>query len=232
MKTSWIAAVACALTFASATLHAKSACVIRSGYTKAQCDECSNMKWSVSRAFPKGTCVSTAPPQTLKLNTANKATLPPPAPAPGKSACDIHHLNYTQAECDKCSNMKWSINKIFPRGTCVSTAPPQTLTLGKGVPPKQTTGGMPPTTTAASCTPTHWGGATIPLRSPNFSGTGVPVTVCSKGYDMAKSKFQCSPNGNPVPAYNYPKTNVSCNFTTAVGGNPPVMINGTPCCLN
>lgn len=220
----WIAGAACVLCFGGAA-QAKVMCNVQHlGYTKAQCDECMNMTWSVSRAFPAGVCVSNAQvypapqPSTSRINTT------PPAPA--KMACDIHHLGYTKAQCDNCTNMTWSVSRVFPAGTCVSTAPPQTINIGGAPKP-----GGGSTTSASNCTPTHWGGATIALKSPNFSGTGVPVTVCSKGYDLSKSQFQCS-TGVPVQAFNYPKTNVSCNKTTAVGGNPQVTINGTPCCLN
>ena len=146
-------------------------------------------------------------------------------PVHAKSGCDVHHLGYTKAQCEGCSNMTWSVSKVFPAGTCVGTAAPAPVTIG---------GTSLPTTpkpAASSCTLTHWGGATVPLKAPNFSGTGVPVSVCTKGYDLAKSQLKCS-TGVPVRAFNYPNTNVSCNMTTAVGGNPQVTINGTPCCNN
>lgn len=142
-----------------------------------------------------------------------------------KGVCDIHRLGYTKAQCDECSNMRWSVSPVFPKGECVGTTPPAPINLGGAG------GGAKPTPAGASCTLTNWGGATVPLRAPNFSGTGVPVSVCPKGYDIAKSQFKCS-TGVPVQAFNYPKTNVSCNRTTAVGGNPQVTINGRPCCLN
>jgi hypothetical protein len=147
------------------------------------------------------------------------------AAAQAQSVCDTHHLGYTEAECQKCVNMEWSVSRVFPRGVCV-TKPGSPTTTSGGT--SATTGwGSPP---APSCTPTHWGGATLSLRSGNFSGTGAPVAVCKNGYDLAKSQFKCS-TGNPVQAFNYPKTNVSCNDTVAIGGNPQVTINGTPCCL-
>jgi len=224
MKTFWIAATACVLGFASAAVPAKTLCDIHHlGYTKAQCDQCSNMTWSVSRIFPKGECAANAAPATAGANR----TVPPPAPVTLKSICDIHHLGYTKAQCDQCSNMRWSVTSVTPRGECVSTAPPQTINLGstKGLPP-------PPKPAAASCTLTNWGGATIPLSAPNFSGTGVRVSVCSKGYDLAKSQLKCS-TGVPATAFNYPTTNVTCNKTTgAPVFNPQVTINGRPCCLN
>ncbi|HXZ47793.1 MAG TPA: hypothetical protein VEG27_02180 [Usitatibacter sp.] len=225
MKTLWIAGAVSVLSFASVPLHAKSVCDIHHlGYTKAQCDQCSNMRWSVTRVTPKGECVATTPPQPITIGGANKGTLPP-APVPAKTVCDIHHLGYTKAQCDQCSNMRWSVSTVFPKGECVSTTPPQPITIGG-------THGMPPPPPAgSSCTLTNWGGATIPLKSPNFSGTGVPVSVCAKGYDLAKSQFQCS-TGVPARAFNYPNTNVTCNKTTAVGGNPQVTINGRPCCIN
>jgi len=222
MKTLVSIAGAAAVCFATFSAQAKGLCDIHHlGYTKAQCEECMNMTWSVSRVFPGGACVANA-------QATSASRIPTTHPAPAKSACDIHHLGYTKAQCDACSNMTWSVSKVFPAGTCVSTAPPQTINLGGAPKP---TGGGPAPAGGSSCTPTHWGGATIPLKSPNFSGTGVPVSVCSKGYDLAKSKFQCS-TGSPVRAFNYPNTNVSCNNTVAVGGNPQVTINGTPCCLN
>jgi hypothetical protein len=221
MKTLRIACAVCILGFASVTAHAKNVCDIHHlGYTKDQCEQCSNMTWSVTRVTPKGECVSTAPPQTLNVRPAG---LPP---APPKAPCDIHHLGYTETECDKCSNMTWSVSKVFPRGTCVSTAPPQKLNLT----PVKSGGTMPPAA-PSNCTPTHWGGATLPLAAPNFSGTGARVGVCSKGFDLAKSQFQCS-TGVPAPAFNAPTTNITCNKTTGVGGNTQVTINGTPCCLN
>ncbi len=228
MKKFWIAGAAWILGLASVAAHAKSVCDIHHlGYTKAQCDACSNMTWSVSRIFPRGTCVSTATPQPVKVGGANKGTAPA---APAKSACDIHHLGYTQAQCDHCSNMKWSVTPYTPRGECVSTAPPQALNLGgatKGGAPKPT-----PVSAGSSCTLTNWGGATLPLSAPNFSGTGVRIGVCSKGYDLAKSQLKCS-TGIPATAFNAPTTNVTCNKTTgAPVFNPQVTINGRPCCLN
>lgn len=221
MKTVSIAAAACLLGLASFAAHSKSPCDIHHlGYTQAQCDECSNMTWSVSRVFPRGQCVATTPPAPITIGGVTRGAAPT---LPAKMACDIHHLGYTQAQCDECSNMTWSVSRVFPRGTCVSTAPAQTLTIASHP------GGAAPG--GAACTLTSWGGATIPLRSPNFSGTGVRVSVCSKGYDLAKSHFQCS-TGVPATAFNYPTTNVTCNKTTAVGGNPQVTINGQPCCLN
>ncbi len=214
MKILWMAGAACALAFAGSTAHAKAVCDIHHlGYTQAQCDECTNMTWSVSRIFPKGTCVATAAPQAARQ----------PAPPP-KRPCDIHHLGYTKTQCDECSNMTWSVSKVFPQGTCVSTAPPPTLN----------TGTRPPTPTPAgpACTPTPWGGATVPLAAPNFSLTGVKVTACTKGYVFARSQFTCS-NGVPAMPANAPTTNITCNRTTGPGGvfNPQVMINGTPCCI-
>jgi len=224
MKTLWLAGAICVLGFAGASAHAKGVCDIhRLAYTKAQCDECSNMTWSVSRVFPRGECVATMAPPPVNVGrtpVGNK----PAVPAPVKAACDIHHLGYTQAQCDLCSNMTWSVSKVFPRGECVGTAAPQPVAIGGA-------GGTKPPAAGASCTLTSWGGATVPLKAPNFSGTGVPVSVCAKGYDLAKSQLQCS-TGVPVRAFNYPNTNVSCNKTTAVGGNPQVTINGRPCCLN
>ena len=219
MKTLWIAFAVCVLGFSSIPAHAKSACdPHRLGYTKAQCDECSNMAWTVSRVFPKGECVAAAVPAPAPAG--GRGTMPTAA---AKSPCDIHHLGYTQSQCDKCSNMTWSVSKVFPGGVCVSNAPPAPIAIGGK--------GTSPAPAGASCTLTNWGGATVPLKAPNFSGTGVPVSVCSKGYDLAKSQLKCS-TGVPVVAFNYPKTNVSCNKTTAVGGNPQVTINGRPCCLN
>lgn len=221
MKAVSIAAAACVACLASLAAHSKSACDIhRLGYTQAECDECSNMTWSISRVFPRGVCVSTTAPPASRIGEAPNVRIPV------KAACDIHHLGYTKAQCEKCSNMAWSVSKVFPQGTCVSTARPQTLSIAgrPGTTPPSASGG-------ASCTLTSWGGATIPLSSPNFSGTGVRVGVCAKGYDLARSQFQCS-TGVPATAFNYPTTNVTCNRTTAVGGNPQVTINGRPCCLN
>jgi hypothetical protein len=135
------------------------------------------------------------------------------ASASAQSVCDTHHLGYTQSECDRCSNMTWSVSRIFPRGVCVSNGP--------------SAWSAPP---APTCTPTHWGGATLSLRAGNFSGTGVRVGVCRNGYDLAKSQFTCS-TGTPAQAFNYPTTNITCNYTVAVGGNPQVIIGGTPCCI-
>jgi hypothetical protein len=137
--------------------------------------------------------------------------------------CDIHHLGYTKAQCDTCSNMTWSVSKPFPQGVCASTAPPQPIATA----PK------PPTSTPAtpSCTPTNWGGATVPLAAPNFSLTGVRVTACSKGYNFAKSQFTCS-TGVPAMPANAPTTNITCNKTTGAPiFNPQVVISGRPCCL-
>ena len=133
--------------------------------------------------------------------------------AQAQSVCDTHHLGYTQAECDKCSNMTWSVSRVFPRGVCTATT-------------ASPWGGAPATT----CTLTRWGGATLPLRAPNFSGTGAPVSVCRNGYDLAKSQFRCS-TGTPAQAFNAPTTNITCNHTIAVGGNPQVTITGSPCCI-
>ncbi|HXS51768.1 MAG TPA: hypothetical protein VN782_04495 [Usitatibacter sp.] len=215
MKTLWIAGAACVVQLATVPAHAKALCDIhRLGYTQAQCDECANMTWSVSRVFPRGTCVSTAAPQPV--------TIGKPVPAPAKKSCDMHHLGYTQAQCDQCSNMRWSVSKVFPRGECVGTAQPQPIA----------TGGKAGSPAGASCTLTSWGGATIPLSAPNFSGTGVRVGACSKGYDLAKSQLHCS-TGIPAQAFNYPTTNVTCNKTTgAPVFNPQVTINGRPCCLD
>lgn len=222
MKTLWIAGLACVLGFAGVPARAKTLCdVHRLGYTKAQCEQCSNMTWSVSRVFPRGECVSTAAPQTLTIGGANKGGVPVPA----KSVCDLHHLGYTKAQCDRCSNMKWSVSRFTPQGECVSTAPPQSLNLGGGK-------GTTPTSNAPSCTLTGWGGATLALSLVNFSRTGVRVSVCPKGYDLAKSQFHCS-TGVPVRAFDYPTTNVTCNETAgAPVFNPQVTINGRACCLN
>jgi hypothetical protein len=219
MKTSWMALAACVLGFAGAAVHAKSVCDIhRLGYTKAQCDQCSNMTWSVSRVFPKGECVSTAAPQPITIGKGTPAV-------PVKGVCDIHNLRYDKAQCEHCSNMTWSVTKVFPQGKCVSTSAPQPITIGGGH-------GTTPKPAGASCTLTNWGGATLPLSAPNFSATGVHVSVCSKGFDLAKSQFRCS-TGVPVGAFTAPTTNVTCNKTTgAPGGNPQVTINGKPCCLN
>jgi hypothetical protein len=147
-------------------------------------------------------------------------------PAHAKSVCDIHHLGYTKAQCDQCSNMRWSVSKVFPQGECVGTTPPAPINLGGGGK------GPAPTPAGASCTLTNWGGATIPLAAPNFSGTGVRISVCAKGYDLAKSQLKCS-TGVPATAFNAPTTNVTCNKTTgAPVFNPQVTINGRPCCLN
>ena len=170
------------------------------------------------------------------------------APAYAKTVCDIHHLGYTKAQCEQCSNMTWSVSRVFPAGVCVSTKAPPPVTIGgannarKPPPPAPPTrpvlkpagpGAKPPSPppSGPSCTLTSWGGATLPLRAPNFSGTGVQLSVCPKGYDLEKSQLRCS-TGVPVRAFNAPNTNVSCNRTTAVGGNPQVTINGRPCCLN
>lgn len=218
-----IAAGACVLGFASLPAQAKGICNIQQKHDQAQCNECSNMKWEITRAAPKGECVSSAP--APNLNPAGSRLPPAPVPAPPKVVCDIHRLQWTEPECDRCSNMTWSRSSVFPQGKCVSTAAPQTLTLKPGTLPP------PPTpANAPNCTPTHWGGATLPLAAPNFSGTGAHVGVCSKGFNFAKSQFKCS-NGTPVPAFNAPTTNVSCNHTIGAGANPQVTINGTPCCL-
>ena len=106
MKTLCMIGLASILYFASAATQAKSACDIHHlGYTEKQCSECSNMTWSVSRVFPKGQCVSTAAPQPVTIA----------APPPAKAACDIHHLGYTQAQCNLCTNMAWSVSKVFCR---------------------------------------------------------------------------------------------------------------------
>jgi hypothetical protein len=219
-----IASAACFLSFASVPAHAKSPCDLHHlGYTKAQCDECSNMTWSISKVFPAGVCVSTTAPAPVTIGGATGAS----RATPTRTVCDLHHLGYTKAQCDECTNMTWSVSRAFPAGVCAAPStglPPPTIG-GRTT----ATNGMPPA--ATSCTLTNWGGVTLPLRSPNFSGTGAPVTVCTKGYDLAKSQFQCS-TGNPVRAFNYPNTNVSCNNTVAVGGNPQVTINGRPCCNN
>lgn len=150
-------------------------------------------------------------------------------PVHAKSPCDIHRLGYTKAQCDECSNMTWSVSRVFPAGVCVSTAAPPPVTIGGRAGTSTPPGGMPPS--APSCTLTNWGGATLALKAANFSGTGAPIKVCTKGYDLAKSQLRCS-TGIPVRAFNYPNTNVSCNKTTAVGGNPQVTIDGRPCCNN
>jgi len=168
-------------------------------------------------------------------------------PAHAKGVCDIHHLGYTKAQCEECSNMTWSVSRVFPAGVCVSTTAPAPVTIGGANGARQPSPPAPPTKpvlkpvapgtkpppppAAPSCTLTSWGGATLPLKAPNFSGTGVQLTVCPKGYDLDKSQLKCS-TGVPVRAFNAPSTNVSCNKTTAVGGNPQVTINGRPCCLN
>ena len=67
----WIAGAASVLTFASVPVHAKGLCDVHHlGYTKNQCDQCTNMTWSVSRVFPAGACVATTAPT------------PTPVPAP------------------------------------------------------------------------------------------------------------------------------------------------------
>jgi hypothetical protein len=217
MKAISMAGVVCVLGFAGVTAHAKIVCDIHHlGYTKAQCDECLNMIWSVSRIFPQGTCVSTAAP------------LQPASPGPNKPItlkmiCDIHHMGYTEAQCNECSNMRWSVTKVTPKGECVGTTapPPITAAPGKGTTP----------TAGPACTPTHWGGATVPLAAPNFSLTGVRVSACPRGYVFARSQFTCS-TGVPATPPNAPTTNVTCNKTTgAPVFNPQVTINGTPCCL-
>lgn len=129
-----------------------------------------------------------------------------------QGVCDIRRLGYTKAECNTCSNMIWSVSRVFPRGVCVSNG---------------TSPSGPPT---AACTPTRWGGATLSLKSGNFSGTGVRISVCKNGYDLGMSNLRCS-TGIPARAFNYPNTNVTCNYTTAVGGNPQVTIDGIPCCI-
>ena len=126
--------------------------------------------------------------------------------------CDIHHLGYTKTECGMCFNMTWSVTKYFPRGVCVSN------------------GRFPFAMPTASCTPTPWRGATLPLNAPNFSTTGVRISVCRNGYNLGMSQLKCS-TGFPATAINSPTTNVTCSSTTAVGGNPQVTINGIPCCL-
>ncbi len=231
MKTLWTAAAVAVVGFGSVHAHAKGVCDIHHlGYTKAQCDECTNMKWSVTRVTPRGECVATTPPPPVNLRTTNRGT-PPPGTTPTKTVCNVSHLGYTKDECDRCSNMTWSVSVVFPRGTCVSTAAPGHINIGggQGMPPPPPPGGGG--SSGPSCTLTNWGGATLPLNAPNFSGTGVRVSVCSKGYDLAKSQLRCS-TGVPATAFNYPTTNVTCNKTTAVGGNPQVTINGSPCCLN
>ena len=218
MKMLRMAGAVCMLGFASAGVHAKVFCDIHHlGYTKAQCDECTNMTWSVSRIFPQGECVGTTPPQPI-------AGAPKPA-TPQKMVCDIHHLGYTKAQCDTCTNMTWSVSKVFPQGVCVSTAPPQTLnTANKGPAPLPTSG--------PACHMTPWGGGTLPLSAANFSGTGWRVSVCPNGYNLEKSQFRCSPTGVPARAFNYPNTNVTCNRTTGTPGfNPQISINGEACCL-
>jgi hypothetical protein len=214
---------ACVFGLACIPAHAKGLCDIhRLGYTKAQCDECANMTWSVSRVFPAGACVSTAASQPIQA----RRPVPTP-PAPLKRPCDIHHLGYTEAQCNQCSNMTWGVSKVFPKGVCVSTTPPAPIAVGG----KATT----PTPTPAAgpaCTLTNWGGATVALAAPNFSMTGVRVTACSKGYVLARSQLTCS-TGVPATPPNAPTTNVTCNRTTgAPGGNPQVTINGRPCCIN
>jgi hypothetical protein len=215
MKTLWIAGAVCILGFASAGAQAKVFCDIHHlGYTKAQCDDCTNMRWNVSRVFPQGVCASITQPQPTP--TAKPAV-------PQKALCDIHHLGYTKAQCDTCTNMVWSVSKIFPQGTCVSTAPPQTINTARGPAP------MPP---APACRMASFGG-TLPLSAPNFSGTGWNVGVCPNGYDLARSQLRCTPTGVPARAYNYPNTHVTCNMTTGPGNlaNPQISINGQVCCL-
>ena len=226
MKAIWIAAAACLLSFASAAAHAKNVCDVHHlGYTKAQCEECSNMTWSVSRVFPNGTCVATNPQTKPIVVGGEKGVAPPQAP---RVLCNVQHSGYTKAECDRCMNMTWNA-----KGVCVSKGTPQSVTTSgapKGIfatPPKGTT----PTAAAGGCTLTSWGGATLPLNAPNFSMTGTRVTACSKGYDLAKSQLHCS-TGVPATPPNAPTTNVTCNKTTGVGGNTQVTINGQPCCLN
>jgi hypothetical protein len=146
------------------------------------------------------------------------------ASALAQSVCATNHLGYTETECNKCINMEWSVSKVFPRGVCVVKPGSTPTTTGAwGSPPA-------PTPTAPSCTLTHWGGATLPLRAGNFSAVGAPVTVCRNGYDLAKSQLKCS-NGTPTEAFDAPKTNVTCNHTIGSGSNPQVIISGEPCCL-
>jgi hypothetical protein len=133
------------------------------------------------------------------------------AQAQVKSVCDIHHLGYTQTQCGQCVNMTWSVSRVFPRGVCVATGP------------------APVTPSAQSCTLTGWGGATLPLRAPNFTTTGASVGVCRSGFDFAKSQFRCS-SGTAVPASAHPTTNVTCSGAMGAGANPQVTINGSPCC--
>ncbi len=151
MKTLWIATAVCVLSFASVSVHAKSVCDIhRLGYTKTQCDQCSNMTWSVSRVFPAGACVATTAPPPTTIGGTNRGTTPT-VPVHAKSVCDIHHLGYTKAQCDECSNMRWSVSKVFPKGECVGTAAPPPITIGGAHP------GTTPTPAASSCTLTNWG---------------------------------------------------------------------------
>ena len=233
MKNVWIAVAACALAFASSTAHAKSACDVHHlGYTKAQCDECTNMTWSVSRVFPNGTCVASPPPAASRIAPKKMPVHAPAPPAtPAKMPCDIHHLGYTKAECDKCSNMRWNVTVVTPKGQCASTAAPQQINLGGASKGGGTMTAPAPQPTSASCTLTNWGGATLPLNAPNFSMTGARVTACAKGYDLMKSKLHCS-TGVPATPVNAPTTNVTCDRTTGVGGNTQVTINGQPCCLH
>lgn len=233
MKTFWIAAAACVLYFAGAAAHAKNVCDVHHlGYTKAQCEECSNMTWSVSRVFPNGTCVAAAAPKPVTIVGGERGV--PPAPGP-KVLCNIQHPGYTKAECDRCMNMHWSVTRMNPKGTCVGPPKQPITTSATGRPIGQASGGggagPAPTPAAGGCTLTSWGGATLPLNAPNFSMTGARVTACSKGYDLSKSHLHCS-TGVPATPPNAPTTNVTCNMTTGVGGNTQVTINGQPCCLN
>src|SRR5437016_7001550 len=79
-----IAGAACVLNFASVPVQAKSACDIHHlGYTKAQCDECANMTWSVSRVFPAGACVATQAPPPARIGGPERRAFTPTAkPAP------------------------------------------------------------------------------------------------------------------------------------------------------
>lgn len=137
------------------------------------------------------------------------------APALAQSVCDIHHLGYTQSQCNRCTNMVWSVSRIFPRGVCVGKP-------GIPIPPN-------PPPVAGACTPTRWGGATLSLSSPGFSKTGAAIGVCRNGYNLAKSQLRCS-SGTPATALNYPNTNVTCSGAMGVGFNPQITIDGTPCC--
>ena len=136
------------------------------------------------------------------------------AQAQVKSMCATNHLGYTQAQCNQCSNMTWSVSRVFPRGVCTATT--------AYIPPQ-------PTPPGGSCTPTGWGGATLSLASPNFSKTGAAVSVCRNGYNFAKSQFRCS-SGTPMAALAAPNTNVTCSGAVGAGANPQVTINGAPCC--